>query len=46
MKRTLPLLIGFALAAAGSLAETHGALAIKDARVVTVSGEELPKLPL
>ena len=25
------------------MAETHGAIAIKDARIVTVSGEELPK---
>jgi imidazolonepropionase-like amidohydrolase len=43
MKRTLPWLIVLALAAGRTPAETHGAVAIKDARVVTVSGEELPK---
>jgi imidazolonepropionase-like amidohydrolase len=43
MKSTLPLLISLAVAAGCALAETHGAVAIKDARVMTVSGEELPK---
>ncbi len=43
MKQTLPLLLGLALAAGCAPAETHGAVAIKDARIVTVSGEELPK---
>jgi imidazolonepropionase-like amidohydrolase len=43
MKETLPLLMGLVLAAGSAPAETHGAVAIKDARIVTVSGEELPK---
>ncbi len=43
MKHAFPLLMSLALAAGCAPAETHGAVAIKDARVVTVSGEELPK---
>ncbi len=43
MKQQLRWLIGLALTAGCTMAETHGAIAIKDARIVTVSGEELPK---
>jgi imidazolonepropionase-like amidohydrolase len=43
MKEAFPLLLGLALTAGCTLAETRGAIAIKDARIVTVSGEELPK---
>ena len=35
--------MGFSLGASLALAQNHTAVAIKDARVITVSGEELPK---
>jgi hypothetical protein len=38
-----PLLVVLAFGNSGLQAETHAAFAIKDARIVTVSGEELPK---
>jgi imidazolonepropionase-like amidohydrolase len=37
------LLVGLILSGGGVFAQTHAAVAIKDARVITVSGEELPK---
>lgn len=37
------LLAALTLGPSGMLAETHAAVAIKDAHVITVSGEELPK---
>jgi len=44
MKQALvPLLIGLSLNVSVVLAQSRAAVAIKDARVVTVSGEELPK---
>ena len=44
MKRVaVSLLIGCTVSGVCALAQNHAAVAIKDARVVTVSGEELPK---
>jgi hypothetical protein len=44
MKRVaVSLLIGCTVSGVCALAQDHAAVAIKDARVVTVSGEELPK---
>ena len=44
MKQALVrLLVGFSLGSGWMLAQTRAVIAIQDARVVTVSGEELPK---